>query len=379
MGEATQGREYARSRRTRKLIAVAALLPLLSAGPPQSQSVRVSRREGGAPLFVPIARAGSNYPFYSTLGYLQQPTEKRWFLPGALRPVIGTYHEDSLTVQCQLAEMFDAGQRRIALVLWFDDLSGVPRLRTQPVYGHTVNARADSLLPQHAANLRALVTHIRELGFAQLVVRFAGQGQSRPKEWTVWNETEYQRNRRFIWSTIRLVERTRRELPVLYDLDIEGGGIDTGQQRQYVRRLWQDYVATFPLERTIGVSVAASARFDPTLGGRRLATLLADYDSVGRRPSILAVDIYEWPKRSLVAIGRSLAAARTPGIPVIIMESYYDDTETRDAIADVRAAGAVNVVSVFQWPLARNALTRHVSMDFARNYGVYASLSPFPQ
>lgn len=359
------------SRATAFARAAALLVPLLLLGAVAVPRGRTVERARLAPLRV----AGSNYPFYSVDGYLRDPTESTWFAPGTLRPVVGRYDEDSATVLRQLEQMYAAGQRRIALVVWYDDLSNDARLRDRPVYGHAVNASTGALLPRHAESLRAIVRHLRTLGYEELVVRFAGQGQSRPKEWKRWNEDAYERNRRFIWSTITLVDSARGPLPVLYDLDIEGGGIDLGQERPYVRRLWRDYLASFPAENSVGFSLAASSRLDWGLGGRRLATLIADFDSVGRRPPSYAVDVYEWPARSLAGISRSLQAQGAGGAPVVILESYHDDVETCEAVADARAAGALDIVAVYQWPLDRGATARHVSMDFARSYRVWRALA----
>src|SRR5215510_14396376 len=84
-------------------------------------------------------RGGSNYPMYSVGNYLDYPTDSDWFIPYNLRPVIGTYHLAPDTVKKQLERMFENGQRKIALDLWYSDLSGDGDLADSAVYGHVVN------------------------------------------------------------------------------------------------------------------------------------------------------------------------------------------------------------------------------------------------
>jgi len=52
-----------------------------------------------------------------------------------MRPVIGAYHLDSATVKRQLASMYANGQRSIALLLWYGDLSSDSRISDSLVYG----------------------------------------------------------------------------------------------------------------------------------------------------------------------------------------------------------------------------------------------------
>jgi len=95
-----------------------------------------------------------------------------------MRPVIGTYHLDSVTVKRQLASMYANGQRSISLLLWYGDFSGDSRIRDSLVYGHVVNAKLGHLMPRHVANLQRVLTLIRETGYRHVVFRFDGQGPS---------------------------------------------------------------------------------------------------------------------------------------------------------------------------------------------------------
>jgi hypothetical protein len=83
---------------------------------------------------------GSNYPMYSVGNYLEYPDDSVWFIPYNLRPVIGTYHLAPDTVRKQLAIMYNNGQRKIALDLWYSDFSRDANLVDSPLYGHVVNA-----------------------------------------------------------------------------------------------------------------------------------------------------------------------------------------------------------------------------------------------
>jgi len=343
------------------------------------------RRVGAAPLLgvseakneagearplAPFEPGGSNYCLYSAGDYLNDP--EAWYKPLTLRPVIGLYHLAPTLVRRQLREMYAQGQRRIALVLWHSDFTPDERLVNEPVFGHVVNSRMRELLPQHRANLRALLTDIRTVGFRELVLRVAPTASSDPQEWTAWEEARYQTNWRFLVSTRSLVEQAFAgySAPVWYDLGLELGGIQKGQARQYQARLWKDYITHFRAVRTVGFSFAVAPG--------RLPAAIAAFDEAGVRPPAYALDIYEGALQHLSYIRDELRTARQLDQPLIIQEAYYDDPVTAAEVKKARQELQLNIRTLYQWPLKRGATQKHFSMHYPPGFSAYRSLVTVP-
>jgi hypothetical protein len=230
-----------------------------------------------------------------------------------------------------------------------------------------VNAKLDHLMPRHAANLQRVLTLVRETGYRHVVFRFDGQGASRSRDWKSWDEAKYQQNWRFLTSTQAIVDSVlgTSGVSIVYDLDLEGAGVDLGQQRAYNVRLWGDYAARFGTLRTIGFSIAV-------IPGR-LAKAVADYDRVGRRPRAYALDMYGDELRTLTYVRSELLRGGPDevGKPIIVLEDFYNDAQSAKAIAQARSQLGLNISAVFQWPLARGASQRHFSMDYPADYSAY--------
>ncbi len=322
-------------------------------------------------VLLPLDVGGSNYVMYSVWSYLENPTQKTWFTPGVMRPVIGAYHLDSATVKRQLASMYANGQRSIALLLWYGDFSSDSRISDSLLYGHLVNAKLGHLMPRHVANLQRVLTLIRETGYRHLVFRFDGQGPSRSREWKTWDEAKYQLNWRFLTSTQAIVDSvlSGSNIAILYDLDAEATGVEVGQQRAYAVRLWRDYTALFGTQRTIGFSIAV-------IPGR-LTKGIADYDRVGSRPREYALDIYGDELRTLTYVRNELLSAGSDELkkPIIILEDFYDDAQSAKEILQARSQLMLNIRTVLQWPLARGARQAHFSIDYPADYSAYLDLN----
>jgi len=255
--------------------------------------------------------------------------------------------------------------------LWYGDFGGDSRISDSLVYGHVVNAKLGHLMPRHIANLQRVLTLVRETGYRQVVFRFDGQGASRSRDWKTWDETKYQQNWRFLTSTQAIVDSvlSNSGISLVYDLDVEGSGVDVGQQRAYNVRLWHDYTALFGTQRTIGFSIAV-------IPGR-LTTAIADYDRVGRRPREYAFDIYGDELKKLTYARNELFSAGPDELrkPIIILEDYYNDAQSAREILQARSRLMLNITMVFQWPLARGAHQPHFSIDYPADYSAYVELT----
>jgi hypothetical protein len=310
---------------------------------------------------------GSNYAMYSVGNYLEYPTDSDWVIPYNLRPVIGTYHLAPDTVRKQLAIMYNNGQRKIALDLWYADLSRENWLVDSPLNGHLVNANYGKLLPQHQQNLINLLNDIVNQGFNQIMFRFDTQGDSDPRGWgSVWYEDRYLNDWSFVSSTKATIQKTLngKAIKVLYDLDGELAGIDSGQAKVYFQRMWGDYVKNYGSHNTIGFSFAVSPP-------RSFSDAIALYDKVGKRPDIYGFDIYGDEFAGLAYLQNVLQAAGDQNKPVFMEEAYYNDQDAHLQIMQARSALHLNLKFIMQWPVARGAIQPNFSVQFPADYSAY--------
>jgi hypothetical protein len=308
---------------------------------------------------------GSNYVMHSVGEYMTDPRDEVWVRE--VRPVIGTYHLAPETVRQQLLTMFANGQRRLALVLWFTDLSPFAGIALDERYGHVVNSRLGRLLPIHEANLRSVLRLIREVGYLEVIFRFATQDGSAPWEWTQWNEAAYLKNLSFITTTREVVEQELGSGPVAvtYDLDAELGGRFDGQSQPYLVRLWREYVNRYGTARTVGFSLVGTPG--------RLSRLISDLDQAGSRPAEYAVDIYGNEASTLTSIGEVLRSANESAKPLIVLEVYYNDATTA---AEVERARRVvpQIRTLLQWQLERGVPQNHFSVHYPERFENYLPL-----
>ncbi|MBV8136272.1 MAG: hypothetical protein JO121_11675 [Deltaproteobacteria bacterium] len=302
----------------------------------------------------PLEAGGSNYVFWDIGAYATTPTEAVWYSADGVKPVIGTYHVNPGAIQSQLAQMYAAGQRKLALMLWYAPLGA--SYAPNYVYGHVVDSSLAQLQPIHQQNLRSLLADIASAGFTQIYFRFAPQGSAMPDSWAAWNEATYQQSWNFIASTISLVSSALAysNVRIVYDLSVELGGSTARQPQAFEKRLWSDYCTVFDPSKTFGFSVA----YQPN----RLSQMISDLRATGKIPSMFAIDIYEGtpnvPDLNTVFEDIYLEIGPTSA-PIIVEESWESDSNMLAAVTTARTAiqipfppatGWLNVVTMMQWP-----------------------------
>jgi hypothetical protein len=309
---------------------------------------------------------GSNYPMYSVGNYLDYPTDSDWFVPYNLRPVIGTYDMAPDTVRKQLAAMYAGGQRKIALDLWYLDFSLYGNPSDNPVNAHIVNSKLGKLMPRQESNLISVLEDIENTGFNFIILRFATQGDSAPIGWTSWDRSKYNSNWSFVRSTIHTVQQqiSGKSVQVIYDLELEIGGVTTGQAVKYSTQLWHDYIQEFGPHNTIGFSFS----FTNT---PKIATAMQSYDQAGVRPDIYGFDIYGDEFNALSELKSELDGAGEGKKPVFIEEAYYDDTQAHEQIMQARQSLNMNIKWIMQWPEQRGAYQDNFSVQYPADYSNY--------
>ncbi len=309
---------------------------------------------------------GSNYAMYSVGDYLIYPDSIHWFKPYNWRPVIGTYHLEPETVKNQLSVMYNNGQRKITLDLWYADFSRDSTIADSPVDAHIVNSSLGKLIPQHEENLINLLNDIVNQGYNQIMFRFFTQLDSAPIGWSDWDESKYLKNWSFISSTKATVKKTLegKSIKVLYDLDGELAGQTSGQAEAYFQRMWGDYVKNYGSHNCIGFSFAISPP-------RSFSDAIALYDKVGKRPDIYGFDIYGDEYAGLQYLQNVLQSAGDGNKPVFIEEAYYNDLEADQEIRQARSDLHMNIRFIMQWPVARYAFQPGFSVQFPSDYSAY--------
>jgi hypothetical protein len=259
-------------------------------------------------------------------------------------PVIGTYHEHRDEVATQLREMFEHGQRKITLVLWFAPLTfpGVQGNR----WGHVLNSYGGSLSEQHRQNVVELLALVKQTGYNQINFRFANTLTAHVSQWTEWQPAQFQENWAFV-DSVRSLVVANTDLPVIFDLGVEQANelLATSQLRQlYLRRTWRLYTDAHGPADCCGCSVLH--------GAHGLILMLRQFASVGLPyPGCYCFDAYLDIYRVLTGAAQALRNANEITKPVYIQETCYNDagmcSEIKRAIVDTPD---LNFKCIFQWP-----------------------------
>lgn len=257
----------------------------------------------------------------------------------------------------QIGEFCRAGQKKIALTLYFTS-SGLGK--EDRTYG--VNS-AGGTLPVWTTNVirgileRVIIQKDKYANpcFNELQFRFRPLGRvyTDPKEWEIWNEQGYLDNRSFIFNTRDLVKAIIGNAPisVFFDLGVEQGGEDVGQNVPYLKKLWKDYTDKYGSGDTYGFSMA--------WGPGTLSKLVEIYDAVGVRPSQYAVDVYESTNATLNMLQQlqvmylEMRLAGEQNKPILIQETYYNDQKAYEEILSAITQG-IPIRAVMQWQVGRD-------------------------
>ena len=170
---------------------------------------------GGSPAVQPVsppppppppaaaALGGSNYGWY-TLG------------PSCNREpygVVYNYNTAAATIDSQLAQMYNNGQRRLR----------IPIFHARGINSGTImDSTGGTLAPQFLANLKNLLAAVKAAGFLEIEVSFHPQAGNDPTQWTTTFSSDYfQEN----WSVIQNVRSIVAAAGIPYHLDLLNEGI----------------------------------------------------------------------------------------------------------------------------------------------------------
>lgn len=311
---------------------------------------------------------GSDYPFF-VQNFEQWDSNQR--------QIIGCYNQDPTLVEAQLRQLYKSGQRHVSLVLWYMPF-GTSASPAEWLYSSAfIDSSAGHLPAPFQSNLVAVLGLIRQIGFTEVTLRLAPVGPASPVTWgNSWNESQFQQDEAFEFSTRQLMEATLAgtSLPRVYDLGVEVAGIPhtlngdgitfaDGQSFTWTSRLWADYVSRYGTADSFGFSIAY--RFG------NLTTAIAQYDAGGARPTRYAIDDYA--NDNFWQVYQELVGAHEVSKPLVLQEVSYNDNSQAGSLQTSLGHFPLLIASVNQWPV--NAANAHADASPPTNYGAYGGSS----
>lgn len=247
--------------------------------------------------------------------------------------VIKFFHLDPGAVGADLRAMFNAGQTKVTFVLWYCRGAGEA--------GIAIPSDGGRLSDVHAQNLQSLFAMATQIGFSEIVLRFATEWYSAPEEWTSWDQGMFTENAYFIAHALSLVT------PTYCDLGLELAGDYRGSQvRDYVTQMYQRFMS-MPFPVTFSASTGFQAK------GHMIAFVKSLKNAGCPPPALYLVDVYGNEFNKLKAVRDGLAAVRQSGKPVVVQECYYNDKNAALAIKRTKKELKLKIPTVYQWPLPR--------------------------
>jgi len=263
-------------------------------------------------------------------------------------PVIGTFHLHRETVASDLVAMYEHGQRKLALLLWFAPLN-FPAAH-EHLWHHVCDSFGGALYEQHRDNIVALLALIEQTGFNELHFRFGPQGKAMDREWAEWDATQFNENWQFVQSVSALVRAAQGNLKVVFDLGVEHANERINESPVhglYCRRMWRLYTD----ENGPGDSCAFSI-----IHGGGGATRMIRLFKIANLPlpACYCFDSYGHEYASLVSAKAALLSKNEDLKPVYMLETNYNDLIS---CADIRRAvneTGLDFQGIFQWPKIRD-------------------------
>lgn len=284
---------------------------------------------------VPFEAGGSNYTITrlgDTPGTFQ-----------GIETLVGTFHQDPDRFRSVLQAMYSAGQRKLSLVLWYTEAT-LPNCRAELL----LQIKNGSFCPQYITNVQQIVSYVQQLGFNEVVVRFAALGTN-PATWSTLDQRLIgivSGAIQIVRSAIQTVTRPSNDFQVYYDLCPECGGRPEGQTTQFALALYHDYLIRYGPSDTFGASIAYyPGRIQQYVEAVRAAGLPL--------PPQIALDVYatEGAEAELLRVQQELQRLGLAERPVTILESHYNNGLFSQAVFKARNYFALNARTVYQWQL----------------------------
>jgi len=207
--------------------------------------------------------------------------------------------------------MYGNGQRRLRIPIYF--ARGINS-------GTIMDSTGGNLAPQFHLTWPVFLRRLKRRAFSKWRSDFFRQASNDPTSWTTFSDDYFQEN----WSVIQNLRPIIVSSGTPYHLDLQNEGIPPAGYDallQYDQMLWNDYVAAYGSNDTLGFSIIADAAHVgqvSTVYGPSL------YGSSGS-PQLFDVHIYDLTGAEFGIAFNSLNAQGYQGVPWIIGEAYYND------------------------------------------------------
>ncbi len=280
------------------------------------------------PPQAPAALGGSNYGWY----YLAPPCNREPY------GVVYNYNTATATINTQLQQMYDNGQRRLKIPIYH--ARGLNS-------GTIMDSTGGNLSPQFQANLANLLAAIKAAGFVEIEVGFYPQSNNSPIGWTTFSDDYFQEN----WSLIQNLHPIIAGAGISYHIDLQNEGIPPlgwAVLLQYDQMLWNDYVAEFGSDDTVGFSIIADSAH---VGQVNAVYGPSPYGNQGS-PQLFEVHIYDETGSEFATAFNALTSQGYQGVPWIIGEAFYNDAAEATSLRQEADSTGQKVLYITQWPLS---------------------------
>jgi hypothetical protein len=280
---------------------------------------------------------GSNFAWYSMDGCSRDQYG-----------IVSDYPRNKSAIDGMLNQMFGSGQRRLRLPVFYSD----------GFHNATIlKIDTDGLNQRDRDNFAALIATIARIGFEEVIVASFPFGPNNPVAWKKWQEDRYHEN----WTVITQLRRIMDASSLPYKLDLQNEGVPFPFQlmlKQFVHRVWQDYVHAYGPTNTIGVSVIPKAG--------RLQELPQIYGGV--LPGAFDLHISDDADKRLLETDGLLRSFGIGDTPFIIGEALYNDETEASELETAAKKIHRRILFLTQWPVIRNSPCQDVAvipLDFS--------------
>lgn len=276
---------------------------------------------------LPAGLGGSNYAWY----HLDPPCNREPY------GVIYNYNTAKATIDSQLQQMYNNGQRRLRIPIFF--ARGINS-------GTIMDSTGGNLALQFQSNLKNFLAAVKAAGFVELEVGFFAQGGNNPVQWTTFSADYYQEN----WTLIQNLRPIIAGAGIQYHLDLTNEGIPPPGYTaflEYSQRLWNDYVSAFGSSDTLGFSIIADTAHVSQVSVVYGPSAFGSHGS----PQLFDVHIYDNPANSFVTAFNGLTSQGYQGVGWIIGEAFYNDATEAMGLRQEASSTGQKVFYLTEWPV----------------------------
>lgn len=303
-------------------------------------SLALTHCSGGATSAppAPAGLGGSDYGWYR----LDPPCSRESY------GVVYNYDAQTATINNQLQEMYNNGQRRLRIPIYHGRGYST---------GTIMDSTGGNLAPQFRTNLTNLFAAIKAAGFEELEVSFNPQGGNDPTKWTTFSADYYQEN----WTLIQNLHPIIAGAGIQYHIDLSNEGIPppwNAALLQYSQQLWNDYVSMFGSGDTIGFSISANVYQVSQVSVVYGPSAYGNHGS----PSLFDVHIYDETGASFMTAFNGLNSQGYQGVPWVIGEAYYNDAAEAASLRQAVNSTGQTVQYLTQWPITSTSSCSDVNV-----------------